>query len=254
MRAILTYHSIDSSGSPISIAADEFQRHVDFLASGKLKVVALEQILSDSHEDAVAITFDDGVKNFASQAWPRLRERGLPATLFVVTGRVGKDNAWADRRDKRVPHLNLLDWDELGKLVGEGLELGAHSRTHPHLNQISAAMLADEVDGSAEDLQRFAGLRPQSFCYPYGSLDERAIACVAGRYRRACTTDLAALAERDSPHRLPRLDAYYFRGPGRLEAFGDLGFRARLQILRAARMLRARLTGGIRKPSPGRDA
>ena len=102
MRAILTYHSIDSSGSPISIDAQSFQRHVDFLASSKLKVVPLSEIVSDSVEDALAITFDDGVVNFAAQAWPRLRDRGLPATLFVVTGRVGKDNAWGGRRDARV--------------------------------------------------------------------------------------------------------------------------------------------------------
>lgn len=242
MRAILTYHSIDASGSPISIDTAAFQRHVDFLASGKLKVVPLERILDETAEDALAITFDDGLSNFAAEAWPRLREKGLPATLFVVTGRTGKDNAWSGRRDARVPELQLLDWDELGALAAEGVELGAHSRTHPHLDQSSPAALADEVEGSADDLLRYAGKRPQSFCYPYGSLDERAVACVAGRYRRACSTELAALGERDSPHRLPRLDAFYFRGPGRLEAFGQLGFRARLKLLRAARSLRARLT------------
>lgn len=253
MRAILTYHSIDSSGSPISIDAESFQRHVDFLASGKVKVVPLSEIISTSNDDAVAITFDDGVKNFAGAAWPRLRERGLPATLFVVTGRVGKDNAWGGRRDSRVPHLELMGWNELESLAADGLELGAHSRTHPHLDQVSAAELADEIEGSAEDLLRYTGARPESFCYPYGSVNERAVACVASRYKRACTTELAALGGRESAHRLPRLDAFYFRGAGRLEAFGDLRFRARLQILRTARNLRVRLAGGTTRLSPRRD-
>lgn len=241
MRGILTYHSIDDSGSPISVDAVAFQRHVDFLASGRVQVVPLADILTASAEHAIAITFDDGVCNFASEAWPRLRERGLPATLFVVTGHVGRDNAWQGARDARVPHLRLLNWDSLGKLAAEGLELGAHSRTHPHLTQVPDAGLTDEIEGCAEDLLRYAGARPHSFCYPYGSLDERAVSRVARLYRRACTTELAALSGREAQHRLPRLDAYYWRGRGRLEALGGVGFQARLQILRAGRSLRARL-------------
>lgn len=242
MRAILTYHSIDPSGSPISIDAAAFALHVDFLASSRTRVVPLAQIqeLRDE-DDAVAITFDDGLQNFQSEAWPRLAERGLPATLFVVTGRAGKDNAWQGRRDARVPHVELLDWDALGKLAAEGLELGAHSRTHPHLEKISDAQQADEIEGAAEDLFRYAGTRPHSFCYPYGTLDERAVARVARIYRRACTTELAVLDGRESAHRLPRLDAFYLRGAGRLEGFGQLSFRVRIQVLRAARNLRARL-------------
>jgi peptidoglycan/xylan/chitin deacetylase (PgdA/CDA1 family) len=241
VRAILTYHSIDPSGSPISIDSASFQRHVEFLSSGTVRVVPLAQILEGGDEDRVAITFDDGLGNFAEEAWPRLKEHGLPATQFVVTGHVGRDNAWQGRRDGRVPHLRLLDWDALGRLAAEGLELGAHSRTHPHLNRLADGALADEIEGSAEDLFRRAGVRPQSFCYPFGSLDERAVTKVAARYLRACSTELAVLSERDSPHRLPRLDAFYFRGAGRLESLGSLAFRVRLGVLKTARGLRASL-------------
>lgn len=241
MRAILTYHSIDDSGSPISVDVAAFQRHVDFLASGALRVLPLAQILDAGEEHAVAITFDDGVANFASEAWPRLRDRGLPATLFVVTGHVGGDNAWQGRRDARVPQLQLLDWDSLGRLASEGLELGAHSRTHPHLERLRDEQLADEIEGCAEDLLRRTGTRPQSYCYPFGTLDQRCAKRVASAYRLACTTELAVLRERELPHLLPRLDAYYLRGKGRIESFGGVGFQLRLQILRAARTLRQRL-------------
>jgi peptidoglycan/xylan/chitin deacetylase (PgdA/CDA1 family) len=241
VRAILTYHSIDPSGSPISVDAATFQRHVDFLASGAVRVVPLAAILEPGDEPRVAITFDDGLANFMTEAWPRLRERGLPATQFVVTGHVGRDNAWQGRRDPRVPHARLMDWEELGRLAAEGLDLGAHSRTHPHLDRVPDKALADEIDGSTEDLVRRLGVRPRSFCYPFGSFDERSVTRVAARFDRACTTELAALGDREAPHRLPRLDAFYFRGPGRLEGFGSLPFRLRLGVLRAARDLRARL-------------
>lgn len=241
MRAILTYHSIDDSGSPISVAPAEFQRHVEFLVSGKVRVVPLAQIQATRDEHAVAITFDDGLANFASEAWPRLREHALPATLFVVSGHVGRDNAWQGLRDSRVPHLQLLDWDSLGRLATEGLDLGGHSRTHPHLEQVPEPQLADEIEGCAQDLVRWTGRRPESFCYPFGTFGPLAEQRVAAAYRRACTTVLGALSGDEPAHLLPRLDAYYLRGRGRLEAWGSLRFAARIRVLRAARALRGAL-------------
>lgn len=242
MRAILTYHSIDSSGSPVSVDAAAFARHVDFLAAGRVAVLPLVELLaSPPARDAVAITFDDGFENLASVAWPRLRERGLPATLFVVTDRAGGDNAWGGYDEPGIPRLPLLGWDALGALADEGLELGAHSRTHPHLESLDDARQEDEIAGSAAELERRTGRRPETFCYPYGTFDERAVRRAATSYRAACTTELAALPAAPDPHRLPRLDAYYYRAPGRLEAWGTPAFHAHLWLRRQARRARALL-------------
>src|SRR5690606_36506277 len=95
MKAILTYHSVDPSGSPISIDRDAFRAHVRWLASGPIRVVDLDVLIALPPEtDAVSLTFDDGFENFASTAWPLLLDHGLPVTLFVVTGFVGRSNTW----------------------------------------------------------------------------------------------------------------------------------------------------------------
>ncbi len=242
MRGILTYHSVDPSGSPISIAPEDFERHAAWLASGAVRVVPLAELLAlPDDADACALTFDDGFESFAAEAWPRLRDRGLPATMFVVTGRVGTDNAWGGVDEPGIPRLPLMDWDALGRLAEEGLELGAHGRTHPHLDQLDDAAQADEIAGSADDLERRTGARPTTFCYPYGDLDARAVALARAHFARACTTELRALSAADDACRLPRLDAYYYRAPGTLEAWGSPAFRARLWARRAARDLRRRL-------------
>ena len=94
MRAILTYHSIDPSGSPISIDQPTFARHVAWLASGAARVVDVGELLTLSdQDDAVAITFDDGFANLRDQAWPLLREHDWPATVFVVSDLAGTTNA-----------------------------------------------------------------------------------------------------------------------------------------------------------------
>ena len=239
MRAILTYHSVDPSGSVVSIDEDAFRAHVGFLASGRVRVVGLRELLAlPPEEDAVALTFDDGFRNLGRTAWPLLRDHGLPATVFVVTGRVGGENDWDGTGPGGAPRLPLLDWDDLGRLAEEGLELGCHSRSHPHLDRVDDPARRAEVEGAAADIERRTGRRPASFCYPYGSYDEASVRAVRRVYDVACTTRLDVLGPDDDRHRLPRLDVYYYRGRGQLEAWGSPAFRARLatrRLLRAAR-------------------
>ncbi|MGH7695892.1 MAG: polysaccharide deacetylase family protein, partial [Gemmatimonadaceae bacterium] len=94
MRAIFMYHSIDESGSAISVDARAFRRHMEFLARGRPRVIPLRDIsTSNAADETVALTFDDGFANFGEFAAPLLADLGLPATVFVVTDHVGGTNA-----------------------------------------------------------------------------------------------------------------------------------------------------------------
>lgn len=239
MRAILTYHSIDDSGSPISIAPQDFLRHLDWLAGARVRVLPLAELVADGDGgDGVALTFDDALESFADHAWPALSERDLAATLFVPTDRVGGRNDWAGGPVGGIPSLPLLDWRTLRQMARQGLELGSHGRRHLDLTRLDDAALEDELAGSARRLERHAGVEAQSFAYPYGAVDARVAAAAARHYRLACTTELRPLARGVAPHLLPRLDAYYLRRAGALEAWGSRRFHRRLALRRAARRLR----------------
>lgn len=236
------YHSIDDSGSPISVGRDSFRAHVTWLASGRVKVVPLDEIMSvDSSADAVALTFDDGFANFASEAAPLLLEHRLPVTVFVVADQAGKTNAWGGFEPRGIPTLPLLDWKELGRLAEAGVTLGGHTRTHPRLAGLSREALQDEIAGSAERIQAECGVRPGTFAYPYGAFDQAAVAAVTEVYRLGCTTELRVLGEAESSHLLPRLDMYYFQHHGRLEAWGNRSFQWRLSFRAKARAIRQAL-------------
>lgn len=245
MKGILTYHSIDDSGSPISVTAGRFASHMQWLASSAVRVVPLAEVASiPADSDAVAITFDDAFKNFETLAAPVLLDYMFPATLFVVTSRVGQNNAWSGRRDTNVPHLSLLDWNELVRLASRGISLGAHGRTHCALDSVSASQAEDEIAGSAEDLELRTGTRPASFAYPYGLVTRHAAACVGRSYAWGCTTELRILGEREDAALLPRVDAYYLRSPGQLEAWGTSRFARRIRARALARGVRCRVELG----------
>ena len=239
MRAILTYHSIDESGSVISIPRAVFNRHVTWLRSGRVRVTSVPELLALPDDiDAVALTFDDGFRNVATEAMPLLA--GLPATVFVVSEHVGRTNTWQGQSAPGIPTLPLLDWKELGRLQDQGVTIGAHTRTHPDLTTVDATVLEDEVAGCAERLQRETGRRPDGFAYPYGSASPLSIAAAARTFRWACTAQLKTLATRDEAITLPRLDMYYFQRPGLIESWGQPTFHAYLasrRLLRSARQV-----------------
>ena len=242
MRAILTYHSIDDSGSPISVPRAVFAQHVEWLRSSQMRVTSIPELLALSPEtDAVALTFDDGFCNFATDAAPLLR--GMPVTLFVVTDHVGRSNQWRGRSSPGIPTLPLLGWTALSRLAEAGVTLGAHTRTHPDLTTLPAAAVEDELAGSADRLRTETGIATELFAYPYGSLTSTIAAAVAKTFRWACTTELRPLGPDERAVELPRLDMYYLRQPGQLESWGTPTFHAYLayrRLLRQGRQIALR--------------
>lgn len=239
MRAILTYHSIDSSGSPVSLSQETFAVHARFLAGGRVRVLPLADLpdLPDE-QDAVALTFDDGFRNFASQAMPLLREQGLPATVFVVSDAVGATNAWGGHDLPGIPTLPLMDWDELQEVSDAGFEIGAHTRRHPHLTSLPPSQVQDETAGCVERINAELGRRPGSFAYPYGDVNDSVARVARALFTHSVTTEHRPLAEDDDRARIPRLDAFYFQRPGALEDWGSPAFRRRVWMRGQARRVR----------------
>jgi hypothetical protein len=242
VRAILTYHSIDSSGSVISLPAETFEAHLRGLSASGTSVVSLPELLRlPDDRNAVSITFDDAYVNFEREAWPRLKERGFPVTLFVPTRFVGGANEWPEMPGGGMPRLPILTWPALATLREEGVVLGSHTRTHPDLRTVDGAALQDEVLGAAEDLARETGGQPTTFSYPYGFWSPAAAALVRRTCECACTTELRHLRRGDDPHLLPRLDSFYLNGPARLDRFGRWSFREYLRLRLAVRTIARRV-------------
>jgi peptidoglycan/xylan/chitin deacetylase (PgdA/CDA1 family) len=244
MKAILTYHAVDDSGSPISVPPHAFAHHVRWLSSGRVKVLRLDDLLAypDSEECAVAITFDDAFSNARSAA-EQLLSAGLPVTIFAVSRHVGQTNAWNGNAEAGIPTAPLMAWKDLEDLMARGAEIAPHTRRHCRLTSLSTDALDDEIGGSLEDLRRHLGTASPHFAYPYGDLDDRVAGHVGRFFRWGHTTDFRPIRASENPLRVPRLDMYYFGGPGDLESCGTPRFARRLAFIRARRWVRARVIG-----------
>jgi peptidoglycan/xylan/chitin deacetylase (PgdA/CDA1 family) len=245
MKATLTYHSIDDSGSPISLPPAAFRDHLRWFESGRVRVLPLDDLVSDAGAsgDAVAVTFDDGFMN-THDAVASLRAASLPVTLFLVSRAVGGTTAWRGRAQPGIPTLPLLGWPEIERLVARGASVAAHSRTHAALTRLDDGALDDELEGGLDDLQSRLGTRPAHIAYPYGEVNAHVATRAARYYRFGHTTEFRSLNAREDPARLPRLDMYYFRSAGALDQFGTPAFGRAI----ARCHLRRRIRAGLRRP------
>lgn len=241
MRAILTYHSVDSSGSVISVDQTTFSEHLARLTSLGTQVESFHKVVGNPEAgNSLAITFDDGFVNFRDRAWPLLKDHGFSALLFVVADHVGKTNAWPGCNDPRIPIFPLLDWDSLGRLVEEGVEIGSHTSTHRNLTELSQNEIEDELAGAAERIRNELGVEASVLAYPFGLMGEMIVETARRYYSAACTTELRTLKFYEDPLRVPRLDAYYLRNPRWLDAWGKPIFKGYFGVRAFARRIRSR--------------
>jgi peptidoglycan/xylan/chitin deacetylase (PgdA/CDA1 family) len=137
---------------------------------------------------SLLITFDDGFASVLEHAAPVMSRLGFRATVFVISGGVGRRTRWTSR-GAAMPEAELMDTSQLRELLALGWEVGAHSVTHRFLPDLSADQVALEVSKSKADLEGWLDAGVSSFAYPYGAWSPSALDAVrqAG-YETAWTT------------------------------------------------------------------
>jgi peptidoglycan/xylan/chitin deacetylase (PgdA/CDA1 family)/GT2 family glycosyltransferase len=192
---ILMYHAIGRPGERASryvLPAPRFRRQLAWLRLRRRPLLSLDDYvrLRRAHADppagAVVVTFDDGYDDNLELAAPALRRRRVPATLFLVSGRMGETNAWTAQGP--LAGRPLATWDA-ARAALPVLAAGAHTRTHPRLTELEPAAAEQEVAGSRADLERALGTPVEHFAYPYGkrSPEVEAVVRRAG-FASACGT------------------------------------------------------------------
>lgn len=237
MRAILTFHSIDRSGSILSFAPEALERLLVGLERSKVPLLDLDTLLDPATKLGVALSFDDGLRSIHSAALPILRAHRAPAHLFLTTGYVGGANCWPSQ-PSHAPVFPMLQWSEVEDLHGVGVRIEGHTRSHPDLCRLAEAAALEECAAADSLIEQRLGRAPRYFAFPYGRHNRRLRLLLGARYRALLTTRLQPLRESGDLTALPRLDSYYLRPswlqrrPCGLLARGYLALRGSLRVLR----------------------
>jgi peptidoglycan/xylan/chitin deacetylase (PgdA/CDA1 family) len=179
------------------------------------------------------LSFDDGFDNVYRNAFPVMEELGIPSTIFVPTRFVGASdeevlrNWWNGRTCPTRP----LDWVHLREMVEAGHEVGAHTRHHVRLSDVSRdpEKLRQELEGSRQDVEAALGRPCRYMSWPYGkwsdidgtALDaiesagyEMCFSAVRGRVRPG-TTSVTAVPRHHFEPEWPWSHVRYFAAGGK---------------------------------------
>jgi peptidoglycan/xylan/chitin deacetylase (PgdA/CDA1 family) len=170
---VLMYHSIsdtkEAGTSPyfkVCTSPARFAEQMACLAAAGWKGVSLREGLEtldhapNSSLRPVAITFDDGFRDFYTAAFPILKCRGFSATMYLPTASIGETSLEFKGRP-------CMTWSEVAELHQQGIEFGSHTVNHPVLHGMPFAQIEAELALSRRRIEDALGSECRAFAYPY---------------------------------------------------------------------------------------
>ena len=216
---VLMYHRIGEAHNDwerrYCIGPARFESHMKALQSAGSRPCNVDELVSWLEgrtvlpESSFLLTFDDGFYGVYEHAFPLLAAMGWPATVFLVSGLIGKQDAWTATENPGGKTYPLLGRREIDEMSRRQFSFHSHTRSHPDLRKLSPGALRDELTGSRQDLENLLGRPVPYLAYPYGWFDEGVIAAAKeSGYSAAFCTQPGFNRRHVDRYRLRRLDVY----------------------------------------------
>lgn len=176
---LLQYHFVaEDTPRSTSVTPEEFAGHMDWLDENDFTVLALPELLNRLRAGesvpprSVAITFDDAYISVHEAAFPLLKARGWPFTVFVNTAAID------------APGRSFASWAQLAEMQEAGATIANHSVSHAYLVRGDAAAdresdtafrarMNAEIGAAENRIEARLGVRHKLIAYPYGEYDRR---------------------------------------------------------------------------------
>ena len=268
---IIAYHDVRddtvSNYDPdqFAISTSNLIAHFRWFRDAGFTPVSVEQILqaeagrASLPENAVLLTFDDGLASFYTRVYPLLRQFGYPAVVSVVSSWIDTSRS-VEYSGESLDANEFVTWDQIREMQDSGLvEVGSHSHDlhrgipgNPQGNEQPAAVtrifdgnsyegLADYRQRITNDLQlsiatiiRETGRRPRVITWPFGAYNDEAAEIAYGLGMRLSLT----LEPDDSEHEglLHRGRLLIYANPTLADLSAELVLPDRPELLRVAQV------------------
>jgi len=193
---ILCYHQITKIDraediDTYAISRSQLELQMRYLYNHGYRCLTLADLLHASvktslQKKSFVLTFDDGYKDFLTQAYPLLHRYGFTATVFLVTDFVGKQSDWVGKEG-----TPMLTCKQVQALHKAGITFGSHTCSHAHLPSLSTEQMWNELTTSKNCIEAKLGQEITFLAYPYGASNNKVqeMAMKAG-YKAACGISL----------------------------------------------------------------
>lgn len=201
---LLAYHSVDRTGSLLSVTPEKLRAHLSYLRQNGWRGLSLSEFLARLAGEIggpreVFLTFDDGYENFYTHAAPLLAEFAFSATVFLVTDYMGDTPLWFRRDRDAINRLldrfvytqgertememlmsggetgRLMSWPQAQELLAQGIDFQSHSSQHRFLTSLSSDELLADLMRSRQRLTEKLGVTNELLCYPYGDCNAQVV-------------------------------------------------------------------------------
>ncbi len=202
---ILMYHHIavpppnaDAIRLDLSVWPDNFDAQMAILASQGYHTVTLADVYNADMKGTplpskpIVFTFDDGYDDNYTNALPILKKYNFTGTFYIASGLLERPG--------------YMTWAQVVDLYKQGMDIEAHSVTHPSLKGKPVDFLLREIGGSKRALESMLGHPILFFCYPSGEYDDLTIKVLQETgFLSATTTKAGAWQNAALPYEWPRV-------------------------------------------------
>lgn len=204
---VLQYHHIsEDTPAATSISPERFAEHMAWLADNQYEVMSMPDLVAhlrqkkELPDKTVVITFDDGYNSIYTTAWPILRARKWPFTIFI-------NSQHHDEKNQQ-----YMSWKQLRELAQAGATIGNHSVSHGHMIRVLPGekdkdwqkRMAREIDMAQQRIDSELGPQKKVFAYPFGEHNDRLEKLLSKRQYIAFAQHSGPIAAFDSHQALPR--------------------------------------------------
>lgn len=205
--SIFTYHEVVEYPDAVKekymqITKEKFENQITGLKYLGFNPIRYEDVINYYKGDesltpySFIITFDDGYESVYEYAYPIIKSRGIPMTIFVIDQNVGKEG--------------YLTWEQLRDMQSSGLvDIYTHGLDHADSTELEARELLNRVNKAQDHLVSELGNRPQIFAYPYGKYTEEQFELLKENgYIQNLMDDQTNISDKTDLYKLHRSYAY----------------------------------------------